>query len=250
MWALYSQDRSSVQIATTLGNLQQASLKLAQKSSDPRPAISRDSEEGQFLDRSQISTVSYDDLKEMGKKIDRRRRAYDKIEAAGMIRPPDFSSSASHRDHARSRQYQFTGLALKDASFAHEAEVRLILTYAPYTPETLAIASNDLKRMAERDDTDANDPGYERSMLLYARAILREEALKLRLPCKDSIALPLFPRFISEVTIDPRCSAHKRRFMESYFKNLGVQIAESTCFGHAANHFSVKPRSKLLNGAI
>jgi len=83
-------------------------------------------------------------------------------------------------------------------------------------------------------------------MLAYARAILREEAWKLRLTCKPSIALPLQAGFVTEVTIDPRCPQHKEQFMRNYFEDLGIRVVESNCFGHAAGHFVVTPRRSLL----
>lgn len=245
MWALYSTDHSSVQITTTIASLEQAASALAAVDANPMPAITSGAQSGQFLNSSKISAVQYDDLSSIGRKIDRRRRAYDKLTGTGKIVPHKSLTAMSDRDSFRSMQYQFSALELKDSSFAHESEIRLVLTYSPYTPSTLAVAAISLQEMLARPDTNINLPEHDSAMLAYARAILREEALRQKLVCKDSISLPLQPDFISNVTIDPRCSPHKRNFIQAYFKTYGIPVLESKCFGHASSHFSVTPRVPL-----
>ncbi|GEM_PF-1646507 len=246
MWALYSKDFSSIQLSTTVEDLERAAVTYAYAQYDPRPAIHIGKGAGQFLDQSKIAAVKYDDLRKIAKALDRRRRAYDKLEAARKISHEVDLHSLSKAEGRRAEQYRFETLEHKDSSFAHESEVRLILAFSPYNEDTLAVARSELAEMASRSDTDSTHSEYERGMLLYARAILREEAWKRRLTCKPSIYLPLHKDFVTDVTIDPRCPPHKRQFMRSYFENQGISVAESTCFGHAAGGFVVTPRHSLL----
>jgi hypothetical protein len=246
MWALYSKDCSSIQLSTTVENLERAAITLAGVQSDPRLAICTGNGEGQFLDRSKIAAIKYDDFSSVARTIDRRRRAYDKLDAAQKISHEAHLGSPSKAENRRAAQYRFETLEHKDSSFAHESEVRLILAIAPYNEDTLAVARSALADMSSRPDTDSTHSEYERGMLLYARAVLREEAWKRRLACRPSISLPLHAGFVTDVTIDPRCPPHKRRFMRSYFEDLGIHIVESRCFGHAADSFVVTPRRSLL----
>lgn len=216
MWALYSGDESSVQITTTAGHLEQAAIAFAEKQSSPMEAIDLGTGDGQFVDSSKIVLVNYENLGELAQSIDRRRRAYDKLEAAGRIpKEPDLLGRGL-RESKRAIQYRFEALEHKDQSFSHEAEVRLIINCAPHNTETLKIAQTDIDEMVNRPETDVSHPEHGRSMLLYGRAILREEAWKRDMRCTPHISLPLHSAFVTEVTIDPRCPVHKHQFMKDY----------------------------------
>lgn len=245
MWALYSQDESAVQLSTTVGRLEEAIRSYAVLNSNPIAEIMVGTEPGYFLDSSRIAAVQYNSIRELGMRIDRRRRAYDVVESRGLVKEYKTGLDRSSRDIARSDQYYFSSFELKDASFAHEAEIRLILECVPYTVQTLQIAARDMASMNERFPTNPS-PEHDKGMLRYARANLREEALKRGIQCSDSIALPLPIGSIFEVCIDPRCRAHKRHFMKQYFDQLGVKVVESDCFGYAGHSLSMLPRNKLL----
>jgi len=250
MWALYSRDESSVQITTTVGHLEQAARDFAQNQSSPMGAISTGTADDQFVDYTKIVAVKYENWRLLARSIDRRRRAYDKLEVAGRIpKEPDLLGRGL-REGKRAIQYRFEALEHKDESFSHEAEVRLILNCAPYNTETLKVAQTYIAEMISRPETDVNHPEYERLLLRYARAILREEAWKRDIPCKPQVSLPLHSAFISEVTIDPRCSPHKQRFMKDFFDARGIPVSQSTCFGHAAHQLVVKARRKLATKRI
>lgn len=245
MWALYSRDESSVQMTTTVAHLERAAIEFATNQSNPMAAIANGEGDGQFVNHSKIVAVKYENWGLLARNIDRRRRAYDKLDIAGRIpKVPDMLGRGL-REGKRAIQYRFEALEHKDESFSHEAEVRLIVNCAPYNTETLRIAHADIAEMISRPETDVNHLDHERSMLLYARAILREEAWKKGIPCKPQILLPLHSTFISEVTIDPRCSPHKRRFMKRFFESHGIPVSKSTCFGHAAQQVVVKGRQRL-----
>lgn len=246
MWALYSNDISSVQITSKVEHLEQAAANYAKKHSSPMSAIEAGIGDGQIVDSSKIASVSYENWGTLARAIDRHRRAYDKLAAAGKIpKDPDYLRRGL-RESKRAIQYRFKALEHKDHSFSHEAEVRLIMNFTPYNNETLEIAQSDIAEMIRRPDTDIDDPDHERSMLLYARAILREEAWKRDLCCTPQISLPLPAGFISEITIDPRCPSHKQQFIRDFFQARGIPVTQSNCFGHVARRLVVKARRHLL----
>jgi hypothetical protein len=245
MWGLYSQDKSSVQITTTVGSLERAASALANAESSPMHAISHSVANGQFFDFAKIAPVKYEDWEKVARLIDRRRRAYDKLETAGRIRTDSDQLSSGIRDGKRAGEYRFEALKHKGQSYSHESEVRLIINYTPYDTNTLRIAKQDVDKMEARYPTNLDDPRHELSKLRYARAILRDEAWRRGMQCITSILLPLQSGFVKEVTIDPRCPEHKRSFMQSYFETRGIPIARSSCFSHAVGAFSVRARKKL-----
>ncbi len=191
--------------------------------------------------------VKYDNLEAVARGIDRRRRAYDKLEAAGKIPPIQGFDKSSVADRRRMAQYKFETLEHKDDSFAHEAEVRLILTVAAYNDDTLLIARRSLAEISSCMKIDHHHPDHDRNMLSYVRSILQEQAGKLGLCCEPKFDLPLPTNFITGVTVDPRCPPHKLHFIRAYFENMGVQVSESNCFGHAASKFNVTPRQRVLH---
>jgi len=168
-----------------------------------------------------------------------------KLETTSKIPKSTDYLRAGHREQKRAIQYRFEALEHKDQSFAHEAEVRLILNFTPFNVDTLKIARKDMAEMRSRPETDFNHPEYDRGMLLYGRAILREEAWKRSLSCLPSISLPLPAGFIQEVTIDPRCPSHKQRIMRDYFQARGVPVVDSSCFGHVGRRIVVSARRGL-----
>lgn len=245
MWALYSGDESSVQITTTVERLERAAIDYAELHSSPMSAIESGSRNGQIVDRTKIVSVNYENWGVLARSIDRRRRAYDKLEAAGRIHKGTELLGRSIRESKRAIQYRFEALEHKDQSFSHEAEVRLIINCTPYNTQTLKIARTDIDEMLSRPETDTDHPDHEHAMLSYARAILREEAWKQDIRCSAQLMLPLHANFVSEVTIDPRCSSHKQRFMEAFFESRGIPVSHSTCFSHIASRLVVKARRSL-----
>lgn len=244
MWALYSPDSSSVQITTTIGRLKDALLSYCKREHDPQAAIEDADKNGQFIQSARIVPVKYLSLLDLGKRINRRRRAYDKLDSNGLIRRSGKVEDWSHRDLARADQYQFAPFELKDASFSHEIEIRAIIEAVPYDVENLKIARSELHKNI--DYGKLTEPNYDRGMLRYAHAILREEGAKKQLAPVGALFLPVPQGFITQVSIDPRCPPHKYEHMRSFFSERGIPIISSTCFGYAANVLGVQPRSKLL----
>ena len=115
----------------------------------------------------------------------------------------------------------------------------------PYDAGTLETARTEIERL------DLSMVGLNPDWVLVelAQVLLEEEAIKKQLRVAEALFLPVPPRFITQVSIDPRCSLYKQKHMRSFFEERGIPITSSTCFGYAANAFDVKPRSNVLRSA-
>jgi hypothetical protein len=245
MWALYSLDSSSVRITTTIGQLVDALRSYCEKEHDPRGAVEQGGKNGQFINSARILSVKYLSILDLSARINRRRRAYDRADSKGLIKTPGKVEEWSRRDFARADQYKFAAFELKDASFSHEMEMRAVIEAVPYDAETLAIAKTEMYQKI--DPSNLMNVVYDRATLRYARAILREERTKKQLTVSEALFLPVPQGFITQVSIDPRCDLHKHEYMTNFFRERGIPVIPSTCFGYAANMISAQPRRKLLN---
>jgi hypothetical protein len=162
-----------------------------------------------------------------------------------LIREPANALERSTRDHARADQYRFAAFEMKDTSFSHEREVRAVIQAVPYDAGTLETARTEIERL------DLSLVGLNPDWVLVelAQVLLEEEAIKKQLRVAEALFLPVPGGFITQVSIDPRCSLYKQKHMRSFFEERGIPIASSTCFGYAANAFDVKPRSNVLRSA-
>lgn len=244
MWALYSQDHCSVQVATTIGNLSAAFETLAREEYNPFELSIDNDEQRNIVISVDIMPVSYISLINIGRQIDRRRRAYDKLERLGKINPK--AVNESRRDSDRIFQYSFAPFALKDESFSHEQEVRGILKMTPVDHHTLdeiqvALATKDWL-------IAVNEVACNNAQTLVARYEAEEQARKRGMVLPQSIELLTPNNFVSSASIDPRCPPHKKAFMIDFLKAHNVHVTESQCFGHATNHISIVPRARLLRG--
>ena len=244
MWELYSGDHCSVQVATTIELLSGAFGALARNEYNPLELSFSNSEQRSTVISVDIIPVSYMSLINVGRRIDRRRRAYDKLERLGKIKSPMSISEWSSRDRERFHQYHFAPFTLKDESFSHEQEVRAVLQMAAIDRQVL----DEIKVALAAEDWSlaVNDVALKNAKTYYARSIAQEQSRKRGLVLPQSIELSTPNGFVSSAAIDPRCPPHKRAFMEEFLKAHNVPIIESTCFGHAVNHIPIIPRAKLL----
>ena len=243
MWALYSQDHCSIQMETTVGRLVSAANRLAKENYNPLDAALDNNQHGLAVMRVELMPVAYISLIELGRRIDRRRRAFEYLEARGVISEMTSLNATSRRDLQRSGDYHFSSFSLKDASFSHEREVRLIVTATPVTGD-MKLEARDFMVKFERESA-VSDEAYYNAQIAYARALAQEESIAQGLQAPALLDLQVDSGFITKATIDPRCLSHKRDFMERFLESQKVTQGHSHCFGHVAKSFPVVPRSKL-----
>ncbi|SEK71313.1 hypothetical protein SAMN05216387_102427 [Nitrosovibrio tenuis] len=105
MWALYSLDSCSVQITTTVGQLADVLSSYCGREHDPREVLDKAGKNGQFIQSARLVPVKYLSILDLSARINRRRRAYDRLEPKGLIRPRAIGAGWSARDAARANQY-------------------------------------------------------------------------------------------------------------------------------------------------
>jgi len=235
MWSLYSPDLCSVRISTSLSKLIAATSLLAEKYSIARLPTEASGKPFVATACARIEPVTYESLASITKIVSRRAAAKDRLSnkylAAGRVFPT--IENVSPRYWERERQRRFDELRatcrLKDSSFSHEAEVRLNVRlgeHKAWDPDGLNIEHLDPSHRYHTDILHAlKSLGYLASSETPAREFIT---------CSESI--------IETVAIDPRCPDHKRRFMEHWFKENGVRIVNSTCFGYVPETFTHFPR--------
>jgi len=132
------------------------------------------------------------------------------------------------RDQQRRFAELRTTCRLKDASFRHEAEVRLFVRLGeeactPHVLETRALL----------------DPNHQYHSLLGENlrfwGFISSASVPLRefAPCPDDL--------VQTVALDPRCPKHKATFMREWFADHGIPVVESECFGYLPDSFEVYP---------
>jgi DUF2971 family protein len=246
MWALYSADHCSVQVETTIEKLSEAFKTFARKEYNPFNMSIDKGEKRNLVVSVDIMPVSYISLINLGRQIDRRRRAYDKLERLGKINLNAALTMESKRDRDRMFQYSFAPFSLKDESFSHEQEIRGILKMTPVDHQTLdeiqvALAKEDRSKAV-------NEVACNNAQTFNARCEAEEQARKRGLVLPRSIEFLTPHNFILSATIDPRCPPHKKAFIIDFLEAHNVHVTESRCFGHATDHISIVPRAKLLRG--
>jgi hypothetical protein len=233
MWSLYSPDYCSVRISTTVGKLRTPIAALSEKYSFARL-------ENKDIDRrvvvatsAKITPVIYDELARITKRVSRRREAMRRIEERysakgkklpkiGEVNPRYFVREEQRRLNVRS------SCVLKDKSFEHENEVRLIVGLGEETCTERVLEEQALW-----------DPNHE-----YHR--IAQEFLKYwgfvstaKLPEREFA--PCQQDLVESVAIDPRCPLHKAEFMRNWFELNGINVVDSKCFGYLPSSFQVFP---------
>ncbi|GAC1610826.1 MAG: hypothetical protein NVS3B3_20600 [Aquirhabdus sp.] len=187
---------------------------------------------------ARISNVDYEPLQDLLYKVTRRAKAHDRIFDQYTRRNQEISTIISNpsRFQARQAERKFKAINsnatcnLKDSSFEHEHEVRVVLKFGE------AVCTESVL-----EEQQLIDPAHEYHSLLKEKMKFWGLVRSTDLPnyefanCSND--------FIESISIDPRCPKYKREFMESWFANQNIHIDESHCFGYIANAFTVFPEA-------
>lgn len=231
MWSLYSPDHCSVRISTTISKLRVTVenflakyiiARLSENDLEHRVAVSVE---------GRIAPVNYASLSDISQRVARRAKARsrltDRYTRKGQSMPAfnDIDPRYWQREKQRKFRELQTKCNLKDLSFLHEAEIRL------------AVRLGEGK--LSREFLDLCDPAHP-----------GHEELKYVLPAWDYISTLLLPErefvscpvdLIETVAIDPRCPDHKANFIRAWFREKGIKIVDSSCFGYIPDSFDVYP---------
>lgn len=236
MWSLYSPDYCSVRISTTISKLRVAAKHLLAKYSIARLSESDLGNRVAVSVEGRIAPVVYASLPGISQRVAIRAKAHSRLAARyarkGMSMPSflDVDPRYWQREEQRRFRELQTTCNLKDLSFQHEAEVRLAVRIGEETYHNTYL-----------DIRDYFDPVHPRHASL--KHILQVwgfvSTLSRSLPQREFITCPV--DLIETVAIDPRCQMHKANFMRAWFRERGIPVVESTCFGYIPDSFDVYP---------
>jgi hypothetical protein len=234
MWSLYSPDYCSVRVSTRLSKLIPAVDSLVSKYSLLRLGANDIGDRVVVSVAATIEPVTYaclaDISKKIGMRVEARRRLDERYKRKG-LKPP-VGAEMDARYWQREEQRRFAELQktcqLKDSSFSHEAEVRLSVRLGEEVFTERAL-----------DDQELLDPTHQYHRVLKGDLMAWGWVNTVQIPEREFVDCPI--DLIESVAIDPRCPPHKANFMSSWFRERGVRLENSTCFGYLPDTFSAFP---------
>lgn len=235
MWSLYSPDFCSVRVSTSIGKLSHVVVELLRKY-----CISRIKEAD--LDKrvvvavsGRIAPVTYVSLSQIAGRVTRRAKARIKLshryKSKGLPMPPInwVDQKYWQREQQRSFVELQTSCRLKDASFQHEAEIRLSVRLG-----------EEYCRPGVFQEQALLDPSHPHSSALKSLLNSWSFVSQDSVPEREFVTCP--NDFIESVAIDPRCPPHKAAFIRNWLEEHGVPVVQSTCFGYLPSSFDVFPK--------
>lgn len=234
MWSLYSQDYCSVRIATTVNKLKIVMNNFLIKYCISDLAENDLGEKRIISVEGKIAPVTYASLHELTEKVSRRIKAYRRIKKRllrkGLEIPKvnDVNPRYYEREQTRNLKELSTTCFLKDISFKHEDEVRLVVRLAETKCNKHTLRLKDI-----------SDPEHvNHSILKY---YLRAEEYGLNEDMQERELIKCNYDLIDSVALDPRCPHHKAEFIKNWFKEKKIPVVDSKCFGYIADSFHVYP---------
>lgn len=239
MWSLYSPDRCSVRISTTVGQLKSVAENFIRKYDFLRFTTE---DLGNYMISAcdaRISPVKYESVLQLTHRVSRRAAARIRLSERLARQGAQFSvpQNIDHPYWRRERERQIVQTAyaceLKDESFSHEKEVRVIVRLGKE-----AVTDNTLEKQkwlyAAIKQGNVEMLQAIRQTLSFWRYVYSEE-----MPQREFRPVP--EQFIKSVAIDPRCPPHKTRYIRNTLKNAGLNVVTSTCFGYIPDTFEIFP---------
>jgi hypothetical protein len=236
MWSLYSPDLCSVRLETTVGQLRNAALQLMNRYSVYR-FLKPNSEKSKAVTVSGLITpVRYEDLNNICAKITRRFRAYKQLQNR-FIRIERFDLLYFNRrnivrERAREIAPLKTRCCLKDISFEHEKEVRVIVRLGDTWLVDALIEEHGLK-----DPSQTNHRLRSGGLLEFLQYL--DEVQHTTLPKREFVKTT--ERLVNSVAIDPRCPEHKAAFIRNWLNDQNVPVVKSKCFGFVPDLLEIFP---------
>jgi len=236
MWSLYSPDLCSVRLQTTVGQLRNAALQLMDRYSVYRFLKAGGEKSKAVTVSGLIAPVRYEDLNNVCAKITRRFRAYKQLqnryirtERLGLLY---FNQRNVVRERARELTLLKSRCCLKDISFEHEKEVRVIVRLGDAWLVDALIEEHALK-----DPSQSNHRLLSGGLLEYLEYL--EEVKDTTLPKREFVSTT--EGLVNSVAIDPRCPEHKADFIRNWLKQHNVPVVKSKCFGFIPDNLEIFP---------
>ncbi|RYF01117.1 MAG: hypothetical protein EOO32_05095 [Comamonadaceae bacterium] len=246
MWAMYSPDRCSVRMQTTIGKLQEACGKAALASwsvLQDDPLFDLASTPFPMVVESTVLPVLYEDLHHLIGRLARRKRLAKRLVKSKRLfkegQPPSFPRSMLKVQQKWDRYFK-DGF-LKDSAYAYEDEVRISVRLG-WEP-SLGDMREKLRQLGAMDEPlfagGALDKLDAKAFVLQTRLRVTNDVKAELLPAH--YAIPADIGFVESVCIDPRAAKHKADFMKQFFEGHGVAVQRSKSFDAAYLGLSAYP---------
>lgn len=224
MWSLYSTDRCSVSVQTTVGKLRRALDDHWSREGKQKILNAQPDEEIHGISKVTLGQVHYHSLAKLRFRITRFGRALDRLDAR-LARQGEFLidrwRNALH-DNIQGRSFRLLSeLTLepfftKDESYAHEREIRAALEVGQ-----AHLTETGLRSARELLEQSPSFHHFLAGFFSRPHADLCPREIYVNVP-KD---------FIESIRIDPRSPAHKTEFIERFAHRNGISTLEATAFG-------------------
>ncbi len=235
IWSLYSPDHTSVRISTTVSKLRIPVESMLAKYDIHRLNENDLGKQVVVSISGEIAPVEYSSLSQITNKITRRVKAYNRIASrytkTGKSMPglTEIDPKYFKREQQRRFRELLATCHLKDTSFQHEDEVRLLVRLGEET------CSKELLNACEQ-----MEPNHECHKVLITDLQAWNSVSSVSLPERE-FAKCGQSNLVDTVAIDPRGPDYKAKFIQDWFKGEGVKIVKSECFRYLPDWFEVYP---------
>lgn len=232
MWALYSQDHSSISMQTTWGKLLSMLDAYWREQAQSRVLAAATGDTFIAPSRVDVGQVRYRSLVKLTQRIERTRRAVQRLDK-WLERRGEFiydrwrnalnRNSAGHTEQL-AMMLSLRPFLFKDESYRHEHEVRGIIG------------------LGEVEVTDNLKDGFR---VLGDRSHARRNVLAMAFSdhitsaLPHALSIPIPGDFVESVRIDPRCPAYKREYMQRLLATHGIREVAATSFGYVADKIEI-----------
>jgi hypothetical protein len=213
MWSLYSPDKLSIRVGTTVGKLNDA-LHKAHEFNSWGKAIDEPGTRKRITWHCSVQTVDYVDYFSLRDKIRSRFKSMEEQMSAKVKTNKNYFDKnngefyAEYANFQKERVQKREGLFLKDVAYSHEHEVRGVL------------CSGVRNNMSFIDWKESDDPMKN----------LWEWAMPGELD--DFFYVEVAQDFLDSVCFDPRLPKYKLDVLQALFSSISNKIIESKAFGY------------------
>ncbi len=239
MWEMYSRDRCSVKLQTTVGKLLQVARDRMLSSWEFLNCDGSELREAVVL-AADVFPVTYADLSRLFIRLSRRKQL-----ALRLIKHSGFKDDFSGKGTPRSMQQLqkkwrpvLEARFLKDAAYTYEAEIRLCVRIGKH--ENFSFVRDALTIIQSLESMDL---ARRREMDHLTTRIKMSQPLSAA-DAPKSLEAKVSPDFIEAVCIDPRADEHKAKFIEEFFALKGIKVERSKSFDAAYKNLHAYPHAQ------
>lgn len=221
MWSLYSPDKLSIRIQTTVGALQESLdnyIAIENNKRSDNFVLSKPNKPFLATKNALIDEVTYVNLQSLYKKIALRGRAYRRLEQRYAKNNKEIKYDILNKTgQDRYISDASNPFLLKDDAYHYEREIRSLIEVGQ-----VSLKKDLHEKMLLSLNQDDNDGSFLRHLI--------SPACKHDYP--DYLYLPITTNLIKSVCIDPRCQSHKKKHIQDVIRSYSIKLTTSDAFGY------------------